>query len=854
MAANTFTTNRILSHIKKCGYTGECLKEDYIYYEANEQRQVRAVGFWRGTYNSATACIALIDTERGLGKEQVGIQLLSYRSLGSPVVLTCIDDAMQFWRYCGNEVVLEREVKQNRLESFFESHKEKFSPDSIYRAKTIGRVSSKRNQLQFVDQGLMPAVEKQEGEYLSGLITRINNALYKYRNKPQMTEGMGRWLFQAGFWLLGAKILKDKGVEKFTRLRLSNVESLVGKVQKHYGAADQLDISKAIQKKALERVAEEIVEPVYSLSHLTTESLAYVYENTLVTPKTRKALGTHATPSWLVNYIVWQLADWIAEIPEKDRVILEPACGHAPFLTAGTRLLSFLCKDNEDERHNYLRDHLVGIEKDTFAIEIARLALTLADIPNPDGWNIIHDNIYGEDVLKKWATKSTILLCNPPFENIKADEAHYSEFETGNKAAEVLARTLPYMPDKSVFGVILPQGFLHKKNLADLRKFILDDFEVRTICKLPENVFSQARHPSAVLLGRKKKSKKKINYIAITPNNLNHFIDRYQATEECLEKFIFYKASNYNLWISDLNHIWEYCKAYQRLCDVADIGNGFDFKGKRLPPNSITVSSNPFKSGIKGFFSYSQTIKITELPNKVYMNLSDEVIQRPRRGTTLGIRQILMNYNRVSNGPWRLKAWQDDEGHPVSSNFLVMRLVENCIWTIRSLWALANSPFSNAFAYCNNMERHNASGIMLSMPVPQVTSHDIERLNALVSEYFSLSKQQGRFMSGEEDALKQKRKECLLKIDAEVLRLYDLPPRLEKQLLDFFAGYQRKGVDFEFDRYYPEGFGSYIPLRMFISEEFQNATVENVKQWVDETRSPAIIRAFENASKDFDGE
>ena len=109
-------------------------------------------------------------------------------------------------------------------------------------------------------------------------------------------------------------------------------------------------------------------------------------------------------------------------------------------------------------------------------------------------------------------------------------------------------------------------------------------------------------------------------------------------------------------------------------------------------------------------------------------------------------------------------------------------------------------------------------------------------------------------MSGEEDELKEKKKACLLKIDAEVLRLYDLPPRLEKQLLDFFAGYERKGVDFKFDRYYPEGFGSYIPLRMYLSDEFQNATVENVKQWVDETRSPEIIRAFENASKDFDGE
>ena len=109
-------------------------------------------------------------------------------------------------------------------------------------------------------------------------------------------------------------------------------------------------------------------------------------------------------------------------------------------------------------------------------------------------------------------------------------------------------------------------------------------------------------------------------------------------------------------------------------------------------------------------------------------------------------------------------------------------------------------------------------------------------------------------MSGDEAELKEKKKRCLLKIDAEILRLYDLPPRLEKQLLDFFAGEQRKGVDFEFDRYYPENFGSSIPLRMFISEEFQNASVEKVEKWVEDNRSPKVVKALERAAKAFEGD
>ena len=119
----------------------------------------------------------------------------------------------------------------------------------------------------------------------------------------------------------------------------------------------------------------------------------------------------------------------------------------------------------------------------------------------------------------------------------------------------------------------------------------------------------------------------------------------------------------------------------------------------------------------------------------------------------------------------------------------------------------------------------------------------------MVKTYFALSEQQINFTLKNESELNEKKKQCLLAIDAEVLRLYDLPPRLEKTLLDFFEGAQRKGVDFKFDRYYPEGFDSYIPLHMYISAEFQNSSVENVKKWIENNRSPEVIEAFKTAAK-----
>src|SRR5205823_5356167 len=124
---------------------------------------------------------------------------------------------------------------------------------------------------------------------------------------------------------------------------------------------------------------------------VSTEALAYLYENALITKETRAELGTHSTPAFLVDYILGRLRPWIEEIPPERRYVFEPACGHAAFLLAALRLLGELLPESlfaPSKRHRYLRERLHGCDYDTFALEIARLSLTLADVPNPNGWDL----------------------------------------------------------------------------------------------------------------------------------------------------------------------------------------------------------------------------------------------------------------------------------------------------------------------------------------------------------------------------------------------------------------------------------------------------------------------------------
>jgi hypothetical protein len=78
-----------------------------------------------------------------------------------------------------------------------------------------------------------------------------------------------------------------------------------------------------------------------------------------------------------------------------------------------------------------------------------------------------------------------------------------------------------------------------------------------------------------------------------------------------------------------------------------------------------------------------------------------------------------------------------------------------------------------------------------------------------------------------------------------VLRLYDLPSRLENQLLAFFWGARRKGVADSFTGYYPLNTRPYVPLHEYLSEGFQRATAGQIAQRYQPVRSKAALAAID---------
>ena len=837
-----------------CGYSKSQLA---VNVEVAPGRRAPLVAFAHSPFDSRSSCIAVLDQV-----SQPETDLRDYRSLGAPLVFTALSDHWQLWKQGAAKPEFVSRLRPSELSDFFKKEKGNLAPESVYRAKTWARFD-KSYQLDFVDLGLMPLVEEEAGRKLSTLIERTVVEAKSRLGWQAISEEQGRWLLKSNFWLLAAKILRDKSVPTFANLDLENLDEVFARVAQHYGAVAPVKVGPKRQADAL----RESARTISTLSHLglvSTDALAYLYENALITKETRAELGTHSTPTYLVDYIVGKLRPWIEEIPANQRQVFEPACGHAAFLLAAMRLLGELPPVNHfspGKRHQYLKARLHGLDYEDFALEIARLSLTQADVPNSDGWNLQAADMFKGDLIARRTRAASIVLANPPFRDFSADErraytTNSAAVKYTNKAAEMLWRVVTNLEAGAVFGVVLPQGVLHSQNAASLRQFLVTNFEISEICLFPDKVFTFSDAESALLLGRRLQSgqqnRRPILYRRVREPDVADFRHTYKATRDYeVQPSGFANVSEWSFLIPDLEEVWNYCHALPHLSDSAVVGQGFQFRSTDdplLPVGAVTESKSRHTGMVKGFARLHKALQTHQLPEGIWLNLDPTVIRRPGYGITTGAPQVLLNYAPVSRGPWRLKAFIDREGHPVTSRFLVIRPKDGT-WPLEALWAICNSPFANAYSYAFSSKRDVLAGLMRDMPVPDINAKNITPLLKAVDAYWEAVHDQQDTIFASTDSDELKTLHC--RIDAEVLRLYDLPPQVERQLLDLFTGVERRGVPFRQTEYFPKEFSSISTLRELLDitigwEQTNERRAQLIQKKVKRTISPDEKRELDH--------
>jgi hypothetical protein len=801
--------------LQECGYHSDLVfTGQYVF---GEGKDVDLAAFAHSPRDARSACIGGVDVRNGNTKAEV----MSRRTFGAPVVFTCVQDFVQVWRPGPSAVEqVGPNLTREQLPAFFREHHKRLSPSKVYEAKTIGRLRPGPPANRFVDPSLLPFAEQHVGGDLVEEVEAMIDVLKQSYGNVVLTDRRQEWVMKHAFRLLAAKVLHDKGVPGFDlEIEPDNLGTILVKVNRHYGSDDAVSLGRGAQREALREAASR-AGGIWDLRHLTTEALADVYETALLDKDTRKRGGTHRTPAYVSDYVLWRLAPWIEQLDPSQMRIFEAACGHAPFLVSAARLLRTLdLSIPPGELSPFFRQRLAGIDFDHLATEIAKLSLTVADVPNKNGWRHVRwvPDMFRRGVLDKEVKRCSVFLSNPPFE--------------GTRPIRLLRTLLDNLQPGTVFGLVLPTSQLisRKRPVRDLRRRLLDTCQLEEVTLLPDGVFEHADQECTLLLGRRLRTQRAplahVRCRRVREEDLPAFRDCYEfTTDRVYAQARFRKRPDRLPWIEELHEeVWSHLEHLRPLEDFADVGKGLEHKGKGLPPGAITVSDQPFPGAVKGFANVEETLELHGLPEEVWFNLAPDVIRRKGLGTVTGVPQVLVNYGPVSRSPWRLKAVIDREGHAASSRFLIVRPKSDL--PLEYLWALLNSPLANAYLYTHALKREVPVSTLRELKVPKLNPIGTGKVVAAVKAYFDLcaALQEGTLFDSNprpEVSVGEVHHQLRL-VDAEVLRLYRLPARSEFQLLSHLRE-RRRGVPGEFRGYYPSRLRAVMLLRVYLSRTYQH--------------------------------
>ena len=211
-----------------------------------------------------------------------------------------------------------------------------------------------------------------------------------------------------------------------------------------------------------------------------------IYEKILADLQSAGNAGEYYTPRAVTQFMV----DIIN--PKLGEKLLDPACGTGGFLVNAIEHLKPHAKTAEDLKT--LQQNINGIEKKPLPHMLAMTNVMLHGIDVPS--NILHDNTLSRP-LRDYSPKDRvdIVITNPPFGGMEEDgiESNFPKKYQTRETADLFMALIMHLlkPDTGRAAVVLPDGFLFGEGTkTNLRRELLEEFNLHTIVRLPKGVFS----------------------------------------------------------------------------------------------------------------------------------------------------------------------------------------------------------------------------------------------------------------------------------------------------------------------------------------------------------------------------
>lgn len=683
------------------------------------------------------------------------------------------------------------------------------------------------SQVDFFDAGLLPEIEQQVQRHLDALLTKVLAQLHAG------SAVLGRTTLSMVFRMLAAKVLLDRR-HPDAMTWATDAASVIEAIGNYYGLKHDLGYDERLLGPSVPTMsaAWSIMRSGLSLRNVSSDDLAFVYENSFVTERTRIELGTHSTPRSVVEYACDRLP---FDAVSQDAVrVLEPFAGAGVFLIAATRRLGDrMAHLSSAERHAYLVERVSGCDIDEFACQVAQLSLILADYPNRNGWKVHQMDLFASTRWLAEIDRNTIVFCNPPYQRFSATDRQSYGATIGSVATKALwaaTRLVPHRP--AGLALVLPRAFALDRSYDNVRAEVEAAYDDIDVLALPENAFSKSGFETCLLIGKSLRKPSRRGPAAVT-RVTNAFVSRadlplFNVTRSPswarLRERAAVTGGEGMLWAGDLEPVWEDLK---RRC-IPLASNWTPHRGIEWTTgsqeNAWTAEQKPYS---RPGYHPNDGMMAFQAPRRGWLDVRPEHLRRNAHLLPWGQPKVFLNAARRSRGAWRVTAFVEPDDFAASQQFIAL-WPKHADLSLNALAAVLNGPVANAFLNDASFGKGLRLEDVRDVPLP--LRLDENALSVLVDAYLRLLS-----APGFDDQKAAGLRHALLTIDAFVLAAYDLAPRMERLLLRQFAGQPRQ-VPFRFERFYDDAVPA-LPLREFVDGVLERA------QW------PRLAPAFDRISQ-----
>jgi type I restriction enzyme M protein len=216
----------------------------------------------------------------------------------------------------------------------------------------------------------------------------------------------------------------------------------------------------------------------------------------------RGKMGQFFTPRPIIQFCVKMMN------PERDNLVLDPACGSGGFLLNAMDNVRQCAEANYDEReawehwHNFAMNNIYGIDINDQIARVCKMNMIIHD----DG----HTNIISTDSLNDFEDINKIhrgfkkdyfdfVLTNPPFGAVikRTEKDYLDKYNLGKERraqkTEILfiERCIDFVkPKTGEIAIVLPDGILTNSSLQYVRDFIMERCRILAVVSLPQFAFS----------------------------------------------------------------------------------------------------------------------------------------------------------------------------------------------------------------------------------------------------------------------------------------------------------------------------------------------------------------------------